>query len=83
MSSLAAHVTGRKQRKLNGAAAKAYSIWKRLVDAGVIRSEKSSAFRAYVTRVTGRSDVRFCDGADARTLIESLKAWAGREGVEI
>ena len=62
---------------------KVRALWLTLAEAGVVRERGESALRAYVKRMTGRDDLRFCDSAEKWRLIEALKAWALREGVEI
>lgn len=57
-------------------------LWIELADAGVVRDRSEKAIRAYVKRMTGREDLTFCDGRDKHQLIEALKAWGAREGVE-
>lgn len=58
-------------------------LWIELADAGVVRDRRESALRAYVQRMTGMADLRFCDPHHKSRLIEEMKAWADRAGVEI
>lgn len=62
---------------------KVRALWLALAEAGVVRDKSEKALRSYVHRMTGRDDLRFCDPAEKWRLIESLKSWAVREGVEI
>lgn len=55
-------------------------LWIALADAGKVRDKAEKALRAWVEKQTGKSDLRFCDGAEKRRLIEALKAWKAREG---
>jgi hypothetical protein len=48
----------------------------------LVRDPSEQALRAYVVRMTGKSDLRFCLAAEKSTLIEALKAWAERENAE-
>jgi hypothetical protein len=39
--------------------------------------------QAYVKRTTKKENLAWCDGGDCSMLIESLKAWADREDVDV
>lgn len=62
-------------------AGKVRALWMALAEAGVVRDRSEAALRGYVQRMTGTSDLRFCDAGQKGRLIESLKQWAAREGV--
>lgn len=77
-------VGARAERKpLTGPQKKVFAIWKALETAGVIRNGEVRSLRAFVQRQTGLSALEFCDDQVCSTLIESLKAWAKRSGVEL
>lgn len=61
---------------------KVWALWFALADAGVVRNRSAAALRAYVKRMVDREDLRFCDQKDKAKLIEELKAWCDRAGVE-
>jgi phage gp16-like protein len=63
-------------------AQKIRALWWGLARAGLVRDPSEQALRAYVVRMTGKSDLRFCLAAEKSTLIEALKAWAERENAE-
>ena len=62
---------------------KVVACWITLAGAGVVRNSADYAMQHYVKRVTGKHNLRWCDRHDLNTLIESLKSWAAREGVEL
>lgn len=79
-----AHVaTTRARKPLSGPQRKVFAVWKALESAGVVHSGEVRSLRAFVQRQTGLSAIEFCDGKACSTLIESLKAWAKRTGVEL
>jgi phage gp16-like protein len=51
--------------------------------AGVVRDRSEEALRSYVARMTRRSDLRFCSPVEKGRLIEALKQWADRAGVDL
>jgi phage gp16-like protein len=57
-------------------------LWIELANAGVVRDRSENALRGYVKRITSLEDLKFCDGREKHQLIEALKAWGAREGVE-
>ncbi len=62
---------------------KVVALWISLHKAGVIRSSSDMALQAYVKRMVGVDNLQWCDGGHCRVLIESLKSWAIREGVDV
>jgi phage gp16-like protein len=64
-------------------AGKVRALWITLADAGVVRDRSEEALRSYVARMTRRSDLRFCSPVEKGRLIEALKQWADRAGVDL
>lgn len=62
---------------------KVVAIWITLHQAKVIHNKSDRALQAYVKRQTGKDNLRWCDGADLYGLIEGLKSWAQRNGVDL
>lgn len=62
---------------------KARALWHLLARAGHVRTDTDAALMAYVTRQTQMAHWRFLNGVQINTLIESLKRWCRRTGVEI
>ena len=65
----------RQQRKI-------VAMWIELHNAGVVKNSSDRALQAYVKRQTGIDNLKWCDGVDCHKLIESLKAWGERNGVD-
>lgn len=65
-----------KQRMIVG-------IWITLAQNKVVKNGSDKALQGFVKRMTKRDDLRFCDDFDCDRLIEILKQWAGREGVDL
>ena len=61
---------------------KIVAMWITLHKAGVIRNGSDRALQAYVKRVVKIDNLKWCDGSDCYTLIESLKSWGLREDVD-
>ena len=57
---------------------KIVALWITLHQAGVVKNGGDSALQAYVKRVTGKSNLAWCDGGECFRIIESLKSWAKR-----
>lgn len=68
---------------LSGPQKKVFALWKALENAGVVHSSDTKSLRAFVQRQTGLSALEFCNPQACSTLIESLKQWAKRSGVEL
>lgn len=66
----------------DGKMRKIVAMWITLHNAGATRSGTDAALQAYVKRMTGVSNLRWCDGAQCFKLIESLKQWGVRKNVE-
>ena len=64
-------------------ARKVVAIWVTLGLAGKVRARSDWALQSYVKRMTGRDNLAWCDDQQLWKLIESLKKWAKREGVEL
>lgn len=54
------------------------ALWLMLHDLGAVKNPAEAALNAYVKRLTHVDDLHWVDGAQAETLIESLKKWALR-----
>jgi len=64
-------------------ARKVVAIWVNLALAGKLRSSSDVALQSYVKRMSGVDNLAWCDEQQLWTLIEALKKWAKREGVEL
>ena len=62
---------------------KVVAIWITLGNEGVVKNKSDQALQRYVKRMTGKDNLRWCDGMDLDRIIESLKKWAKREDVEL
>ncbi len=58
------------------------ALWWSLYWLGAVDEPNARALDAFVKRQTGRSALRFVDHRQAAPVIEALKAWCAREGVE-
>lgn len=59
------------------------SLWLSLRDAGVVRDGSETALAKYVANCTGVQALQWLSGAQASQVIERLKQWAKRAGVEV
>lgn len=66
----------------NGQVAKIYALWGVLAEGGVVRSRTPAAVAAYVKRLTGVDNPEWLPPQEARAVIESLKKWINRVGLE-
>ena len=64
-------------------ARKIVALWITLALAGAVKYSSDSALQAYVKRMTGVDNLAWCDDGQLWKLIEALKKWAKRKGVEI
>lgn len=64
-------------------ARKVVAIWVNLALSGKLRNSSDVALQSYVKRMTGVDNLAWCDEQQLWTLIEALKKWAKREGVEL
>lgn len=62
---------------------KARALWSMLASAGHIEADTDAALLAYVRRQTHADSWRFLNGHQINTVIESLKRWCARAGVEL
>lgn len=62
---------------------KVVACWITMWQKNIIRNRSNSALQKYVKKMTGKDDLRWCDGSDLNLLIEGLKQWAAREGIEL
>lgn len=73
----------------DGQSKKIQALWITLHQAGVVRDGSDKALMAFVKRMTktatrpGKDHLRFCDSQDKWKIIEALKDWATREGVDV
>ena len=61
---------------------KARVLWQALACNGQVRTDTDAALMAYVKRQTGLEHWRFLNDAQVNTVIESLKRWCVRAGVD-
>lgn len=61
---------------------KVRALWAALADAGVVRNSTDDALMSYVQRQTKVTHWRFLNGYQVNNVIESLKAWIKRAGVQ-
>ncbi len=80
----------RRQRSLPGMevppdpqSRKCLALWITLHKSGAVRHASDRALHAFVRRVTGRDHLRWCTVQEKGEVIEALKAWAKREGVNV
>lgn len=59
------------------------ALWLALADAGVVRNRSEKALLAYVKRQTGIDALDWLKMDQAGLVIEALKAWGKREGVDL
>jgi len=57
-------------------------LWHKLQTAGAVRHGDDEALAAYITHYTGREDLRLLTVFEASRVIEMLKKWLEREGIE-
>lgn len=62
---------------------KVQALWITLEKAGSIRKPGDDSMNSWVKKNSNRSNLRFCNYEDCSGLIEGLKAWAKREGVDV
>lgn len=61
---------------------KARALWHALATAGVVRTNTDAALVAYVKRQTKLDAWRFLNGYQVNAVIEALKKWCVRAGIE-
>lgn len=61
---------------------KARVLWSLLARAGEVKNDTDAALQAYAKRQTGVEQWRWLNGYQINTVIESLKRWCRRAGVE-
>lgn len=80
------------KRKTNGRTSQVYkdsqrrkvvALWITLSKDGVVKNSSDQALQRYIKRMTGKDNLNWCDAHDSYRLIESLKSWALREGVDL
>lgn len=62
---------------------KARAVWHALAVAGVVHTDTDAALQAYATRQTGVTAWRFQTQPQITRVIEALKKWCKRTGVEV
>lgn len=82
----------RVKRKKNGNASPIYNdkqrrkvvaLWITLADEGVVKNRSDMALQRYIKRMTKKDNLKWCDSQDCNRVIESLKSWGLREGIEL
>ncbi|WP_185961600.1 gp16 family protein [Telmatospirillum sp. J64-1] len=58
-------------------------MWIDLGKSGQLVDRSEKALRAWIENQVGASDLRFCDAAQKRQLIEQLKRWSARVGIDV
>lgn len=74
----AAAPTERRQLDTDAEAQKVRALWLLLHEIDAVRNPSEAALAAYVRRITGVDDMRWADGGQMTTLIETMKKWAMR-----
>lgn len=62
---------------------KTHALWRLLADAGAVKDRSEAALLAWVHRQTGVSAWRFLNGHQINAVVEALKQWCARVGVEL
>lgn len=73
---------GRKPRPKNPMLRKIHALWGILADHGHVRSREEQAINSYIKRMTGIERPEWLTTADCSRVIESLKGWLARVGLE-
>lgn len=74
---------GKQRKPRDGQAEKIKALWAALAQAGVVRDGSAAALSAWLKRQTRMSAPEWLSTAEASRVIESLKSWAARAGVEL
>jgi len=64
-------------------ARKVVAMWINLALAGVVKYSSDAALQAYVKRMTGVDNLAWCEDGQLWKVVEALKKWAKREGVNL
>jgi len=67
----------------DGQSRKIQALWITMHKAGKVRNSSDKALLAMVKRVTGVDRLEWCTDIQKSAVIESLKQWAKREGVDV
>ena len=62
---------------------KIVALWITLADAKVVKNPANYSMQKYVKRMTGKDNIRWCDNRDLNLMIEALKSWGTRKGVDL
>ncbi len=61
---------------------KVVAMWIELGKAGVVRNSSNAALQAYIKRLVKIDNLEWCDSDQLNNIIESLKSWGKRTGVD-
>lgn len=61
---------------------KIVAMWIELAAAGVVKNRSDRALQAYVKRMSGVANLKWCDGQECFKLIEALKKWGARHDID-
>lgn len=75
--------TGRQRQLRDGQAALITALWIDLWELGAVNNPDDKAIDAFVKRQTGVDHFRWLTAQKAKSVIEALKSWCGREGFDI
>lgn len=67
----------------DGQSKKIQALWITMHKAGKVRNSSDKAMLSMVKRVTGVDRLEWCSDAQKSAVIEALKDWAKREGVDV
>jgi len=70
-------------RYVDSQARKVVAMWLALAKNGIVKDRSDQALQAYVKRMTGIDNLKWCEGAELFRLIESLKKWGGRHDLDL
>lgn len=62
---------------------KIVALWITLANAGVVKNRSDKALQAYVKRMTKVGNLKWCSGYKLDRIIESLKSWGVRKGINL
>lgn len=61
---------------------KVVALWIELHKAGVVKNSSDRALQVYVKRMSGIENLKWCGAQECFRLIESLKKWGARNGID-
>lgn len=62
---------------------KVVALWITLAKEGVVKNSANYALQKYVKRITRKANLLWCETPDLNLLIDGLKQWGKREGVNL